>query len=417
MSNKVAIIGGGASGFFTALRIAELNPQAEIKIFEATPGFLKKVRISGGGRCNVTHNLFGISDFVRNYPRGSKELRSPFMQFQASDTIEWFKKRGIEIVAEADGRMFPKTNSSETIINCFIKEAEHYNIKTLSKHNIESIEKKGSSFLINIRNENSYAADQVVVATGSSPTGYRFAKSLGHTITDLAPSLFSFKISDALLIDRAGTSFKNTKLRLKILDDTPSKNKGFKQEGPLLITHWGLSGPAILKLSAWAAREFKTANYKAHLFVNWLGLNSLEDTISLLSGLKEDNPKTSIKNAYPRELSKSFWERLLSVLEINSDLKYSEASKKTLYKIADALFSYKFEVDGKNRYKDEFVECGGVKLKEVNFKTMESKITPNLFFTGEVLDVDGITGGFNFQNAWTTGWLAGSEIAKRSPSN
>ncbi len=413
MSTKVAIIGGGASGFFTALRIAELNPSADIKIFEATPGFLKKVRISGGGRCNVTHNLFEVSDFVKNYPRGSKELRSPFLQFQAADTIEWFKKRGVDIIAEADGRMFPTTNNSETIINCFIKEAESRNIQTLSKYNVESIETSGANFKINIRNQESYTADQVVIATGSSPTGYRFAKNLGHTITDLAPSLFSFKISSALLIDRAGTSFKNSKLRLKILDDAPTKNKGFKQDGPLLITHWGLSGPAILKLSAWAAREFKTANYKADLFVNWLGLSTLEEAVHILSKLKAENPKTSLKNAYPRELTRSFWERLLSVLEINSDLKYSETPKKTLHKIADALFSYKFEVDGKNRYKDEFVECGGVKLKEINFKTMESKVTPNLFFTGEVLDIDGITGGFNFQNAWTTGWLAGSEIAKR----
>lgn len=419
MTSKVAIIGGGASGFFAALRLAELtkNDDVCISIFEAGPDFLKKVRISGGGRCNVTHNIFEPKQFIQNYPRGARELRSPFSSFQASDTVDWFKERGVELVAEDDGRMFPSTNTSETIIRCFLNETQKFNIDLLNKYNVRSIEKVETKFLIKLKDHDDFTADHIIVATGSSPTGYRFAKNLGHEITDLAPSLFSFKINNALLIDKGGTSFKSAKLSLKITDPSLNNKKNFKQEGPLLITHWGLSGPAILKLSAWAAREFKHADYKGRLFVNWLGLDSLEETYTLLTRLKDDNLKASLKNTYPRELTKSFWERILSVLEVNGEKKISETPNKTLKKLAEALFNYEFEVDGKNRFKDEFVECGGVNLKEINFKTMESKITPNLFFTGEILDVDGITGGFNFQNAWTTGWLAGSEIAKRIQSN
>lgn len=412
--NRVAIIGGGASGFFAALRIKDQNPNAVVTIFEAGQDFLKKVRISGGGRCNVTHNIFEVSDFCKNYPRGQKELKSPFYTFQATDTLKWFSDRGVEIVAEDDGRMFPTTNRSDTIIDCFLNEADSLGVDLLLKHNIKSIVRnEDETFQLEIRAQKDYVADHLIIATGSSPTGYRFAKALGHEITDLAPSLFSFKISHALLLDKAGTSFKNTKLRMKLKSDDPKNNKGFKQDGPLLITHWGLSGPAILKISAWAAREFKSSNYKGDLFVNWLGLDSIEDANKIVARLKEENPKTALKNAYPEGITKSFWERLLSTLEINTDRKYSETSLKDFRKISDALFSFKLEVDGKNRYKDEFVECGGVNLKSVNFKTMESKTVSNLYFTGELLDVDGITGGFNFQNAWTTGYLAGSSIASR----
>ncbi len=417
IKNRVLIIGGGASGFFAALRIKDKNPNADVSIFEASNNFLKKVRISGGGRCNVAHNIFEVSDFTKNYPRGQKELKSPFYTFHTKDTLSWFKERGVEIKAEADGRMFPVTNKSDTIIDCFLNEAKKLQIKTFKKYNVQKVEKKGSAFSVLVKDQGEFAFDHLIIATGSSPTGYRFAKSLGHSITDLAPSLFSFKITHPLLTDKSGTSFQNARLKVKIQNDLdPKKNKSFHQKGPLLITHWGLSGPAILKISAWAARHFKKSDYKGDLFVNWLGIDSLESANELMQNLKEEHSKTSLKNAHPKGLTKSFWGRVLSYLEMNLDQKYIETSSKDLRKIADLLFSTKFQIDGKNRYKDEFVECGGVNLKEINFKTMESKITKNLYITGELLDVDGITGGFNFQNAWTSGFIAGSSVSDQIPT-
>lgn len=411
MKQKVAIVGGGASGFFAALRCADLikkkNLNASVHIFEAGPSFLKKVRISGGGRCNVTHNIFDSKKFTLNYPRGAKELLSPFTSFQSLDTLKWFKERGINIVAEDDGRMFPTTNSSETIIKCFLSEAEKLGIKLNLKHNIQKIDKtEDKKFSLEIRGHDTFKAEHLILATGSSPTGYRFAKVLGHKITDLAPSLFSFKISHPLLKDLPGTSFQNAKIQLK----TP-KDKTFKQAGPLLITHWGLSGPAILKISAWGARELKESHYSSKINVNWLGLDNLEESTALVKDLKEKSVKLYLKNALPQGLTKKFWEALLLSLDLKPGKKWADLSKKEINKMSLALFAFEFQSEGKNRYKDEFVECGGVCLKEVNFKTLESKITKNLFITGELLDVDGITGGFNFQNAWTTGWLAGSHIA------
>jgi len=410
---KIAIVGGGASGFFCALRCAHLikekNLNASVHIFEASPGFLKKVRISGGGRCNVTHAIFESRKFTENYPRGSKELRSPFQSFQALDTLKWFKERGVEIVAEADGRMFPTTNSSETIIKCFLDEAEKLGVELNLEHNIQKIEKTNDSkFKLEIRGQNDFESDQLVLATGSSPAGYRFAKNLGHTITDLAPSLFSFKITDPLLKDLPGTSFPEAKITIKI-----AGVKSFKQEGPILITHWGLSGPAVLKASAWAARELKVSNYESELIVNWLGLKSLEAAKNLILDLKEENTKTTIKNIRPSGLTKKFWEAFLIRLNIKIDKRWADLSKKDVHNLSEALFCFNFKTEGKNRYKDEFVECGGVSLKEVDFKTLESKVVENLFITGELLDVDGVTGGFNFQNAWTSGWLAANRIATK----
>jgi predicted Rossmann fold flavoprotein len=411
--NKIAIVGGGASGFFCALRCADLirqqNLNASVHIFEASPGFLKKVRISGGGRCNVTHNIFESRKFTENYPRGAKELRSPFQTFQALDTLKWFKERGVDIVAENDGRMFPTTNSSETIINCFLNEAEKLNVELNLKHNIQKIEKNDNGkFKLEIRDHDDFICDSLVLATGSSPTGYRFAKNLGHTITDLAPSLFSFKISDPFLTDLPGTSFPDAKIIIKI----PAV-KSFKQMGPILITHWGLSGPAVLKASAWAARELKDSDYKSELVVNWLGLENLEVAKNLILSLKEENTKMSVKNTPPKGLTKKFWEKLLIRLNIKTDKRWADLSKKDTHVLAEALFCYNFKTEGKNRYKDEFVECGGVALKEVDFKTAGSKQVENLYITGELLDVDGITGGFNFQNAWTTGWLAAGSIVSK----
>ena len=404
-SQKIAIVGGGAAGFFCAINAADLavknNLNIEVHIFESSNQYLKKVRISGGGRCNVTHNLFEVRPFTENYPRGSRELLSPFQKFQAKDTIEWFKKEGVEIVAESDGRMFPETNTSETIIDCYLQKAEKLNVKLHPKSPIKKIEKKDQQIELFFKEGDSFIADSVLIATGSAEAGYRLAESLGHTITERAPSLFSFKIKDSLLNDLSGLSFNSSALKLKIKDQ-----KTFKQTGPMLITHWGLSGPAILKLSAWAAREMKRADYSAQLFVNWLNLEKLTEVEELLKTIKEQNTKNHIKNAYPTELSKRFWQNLLMKLAIDPEKQWANINKKEFSKLANALFNYEFEVLGQNRFKDEFVECGGVSLKEINFKTMESKICPNLYFAGEILDVDGITGGFNFQNAWSTAWIA-----------
>jgi len=410
---NIVIVGGGASGFFCALRCADLIKKnklsAKVQILEASTSFLKKVRISGGGRCNVTHNIFDSKKFSENYPRGAKELRSPFQKFQALDTLKWFEERGVKIVAETDGRMFPTTNSSETIIKCFLNEAESLGIELKTKSNVQKItvSSKGS-FELEIRDSAKIEADYLVLATGSSPTGYRFAKQLGHQITDLAPSLFSFKISDSLLKNLPGTSFPDAKITLKI----PGV-KSFKQTGPVLITHWGLSGPAVLKVSAWAARELKTSNYQSELTVNWTGFENLETAKQALLNLKEANTKMNLKNSPPSGLTKKFWQELLIKLNIKIDKKWADLSKKDVHTLSESLFAYRFTTEGKNRYKDEFVECGGVSLKEINFKTSESKVVDNLFITGELLDVDGITGGFNFQNAWTSGWHAGNAIASK----
>lgn len=408
---NIVIIGGGAAGFFTAINTAEnaiKNKQkVRVQILEAGPLVLKKVRISGGGRCNVTHNLFNVRTFTEKYPRGSKELLSPLHVFQALDTVEWFKNRGVQLVPEADGRMFPDTNSSETIIECFLNSAQQAGVEIQLNHKVDKIQKLDSGrFQIQIKNQNSIEADSVMVATGSSLFGYNLAQDLGHTITELAPSLFSFKIEDPLLADLSGLSFENADLKLHIDNEKP-----FKEKGPLLITHWGLSGPAVLKISAWAAREMLHANYKAKLRVNWLGLEKIDHVIELLKQTKLAGQKSQIQNIYPEQLAKRFWLKVLEKAKIMIEKRWADVSNKEIQTLSEILFATEFTVLGKNRYKDEFVECGGVHLSEINFKKMESKICPGLYFAGEVLDIDGITGGFNFQNAWTGAWIASQNLA------
>lgn len=412
---KIVIIGGGAAGFFTAINAAEFatqsNQKVNIKILEAGSQVLKKVRISGGGRCNVTHNLFDTRAFSERYPRGRKELLSPFKRFQALDTIEWFRSRGVNLVAEADGRMFPDTNSSQTIIDCFLKSAEKAGVELLTNHKVERIEKTNSGqFQIYLNQTNPLVVDQVMIATGSTPLGHSLAKGLGHTITELAPSLFSFKIEDPLIHDLPGLSFESSNLQLIIND-----RQVFTETGPLLITHWGLSGPAILKISAWAARDMQAANYQARLKVNWLGLPQKEQVINILIQTKENGKKSQIQNVYPDVLAHRFWIKVLEKTQTPFDLRWADLSNKQLNAIADILYASELKVLGKNRYKDEFVECGGVALTEIDFKTMQSKICPGLYFAGEVLDIDGLTGGFNFQNSWTGGWIAAQSLCTMGP--
>ena len=406
----IAIVGGGASGVFASIRCAEVakknNIDVDICVFEATTNFLKKVRISGGGRCNVTHHLFDIKDFSLNYPRGQKELLSPFKKFQAADTIKWFEDRGVNLKYESDGRMFPITDRSETIIDCFIKETNKHKVKLLSKKNVNAIKKlQDGRITLSINEDESFIADSVLIATGSKPLGYDLATALGHSITEIAPSLFTFKIDDPVLENLSGTSFSNATLTLKIENSKP-----FIQTGALLITHWGLSGPALLKLSAWAAREMMHASYKAKIVVNWLSIDNEDEAEKWLKAIKKNNTKTSIGNAYPKNLTKRFWLQLLKKCSISKEKNWSEISKNELNQIIENMINCELGIVGKSRFKEEFVECGGVNLKEINLRTMESKICCGLFFSGEVMDIDGITGGFNFQSAWTSGWIAGNNM-------
>jgi predicted Rossmann fold flavoprotein len=409
-TKTIAIIGGGAAGFFSAICAAQLARQkgisVDIRILESTKQYLKKVKISGGGRCNVTHHCFDVKMFCQNYPRGSRELLSPMQKFQAKDTVEWFKQAGVELVAEADGRMFPESNSSATIVDCYLDLAEKFKIILMPDSAVTAIETLAPHQLkLHIRNQESLTADAVLVATGSAPSGYRLAESAGHTITELAPSLFSFKIKDPLIVGLQGLSFSDTALKLTL----PGK-KVFKQQGPVLITHWGLSGPAILKLSAWTAREMKQAGYHGTLTVNWMGSEKLDDVEISLKQIKEENLKSFLKNSYPGNLPKRFWLNVLDKYSIDRDKQWAKVSNKELSRICHALVASQLNISGQNRYKDEFVECGGVALSEVDFKTMQSKVCPGLYFAGEILDVDGITGGFNFQHAWTTGWIAAQHM-------
>jgi len=412
ISNKkaIAIIGGGASGIFAAIRSAQVAKEkkvdVDICVFEASTNFLRKVRISGGGRCNVTHHLMDTKDFSLNYPRGQKELLSPFKKFQAADTIKWFEDRGVNLKYESDGRMFPITDRSETIIDCFIKETNKHKVKLLSKKNVNAIKKlQDGRITLSINEDESFIADSVLIATGSKPLGYDLATALGHSITEIAPSLFTFKIDDPVLENLSGTSFSNATLTLKIENSKP-----FIQTGALLITHWGLSGPALLKLSAWAAREMMHASYKAKIVVNWLSIDNEDEAEKWLKAIKKNNTKTSIGNAYPKNLTKRFWLQLLKKCSISKEKNWSEISKNELSQIIENMINCELGIVGKSRFKEEFVECGGVNLKEINLRTMESKICCGLFFSGEVMDIDGITGGFNFQSAWTSGWIAGNNM-------
>jgi predicted Rossmann fold flavoprotein len=417
MTKTIAVVGGGAAGFFAAIRAAEVakeNDQSvQIFIFESGKEFLRKVSVSGGGRCNVTHHQFDVPLFCQNYPRGQKELRSPFSRFQAKDTVNWFAQRGVDLITEADGRMFPSTHRSSTVVNLLLEAAKNNGIQCLTEHAVTRIEKNaigvsGSPFLLHFRHGFTQLADVILLATGSTEIGYELAASLGHTITERAPSLFSFKINHPLLHDLSGTSFSNASLKLLIEE----VKKPFTQQGPLLITHWGLSGPGVLKISAWAAREIHRlheAKQSCRLQVNWLGERP-SFVMETLEKHQKSVPSQMLHNPFSQQLTKRFWSRVLFVGRVDEKQTWGQISKKQLQQITQILTESELEVQGKSRNKDEFVECGGVSLKEIDFKTMESKVCNGIFMAGEILDIDGITGGFNFQNAWSSGWIAGEAM-------
>lgn len=406
---KVIVIGGGAAGFFGAIACAEANPELKVTLLEAGGKPLAKVRISGGGRCNVTHHCFDPARLVENYPRGGKALRGAFTRFQPQDTVRWYESRGVKLKTEADGRMFPITDSSETIVNCLMRSADKAGVDLQTGVGVKTVKhfdsEHNSYFQVELKNGRVMQCDRLLLATGSNPAGYRWAKNLGHKIESSVPSLFTFNIKDPRLQGLAGVSVSNARVRLGT-----GKNK-LEQTGALLITHWGVSGPAILKLSAWGARFLYDLKYDSHLQIDWLPELNQEDLKKVLTEFKQANPKKKIINYCPVSLPKRIWQNLVCYVAIEPEKVWSEISKKELNKLAVEIVAGKYEIKGKGVFKDEFVTCGGVSLKEVNFKTMESKKRSGLYFAGEILDIDGVTGGFNFQSAWTTSWIAGQAIA------
>jgi predicted Rossmann fold flavoprotein len=409
---KIVVIGGGAAGFFGAIACAEAHPHHSVLLLEASPQVLSKVRISGGGRCNVTHACFEPTVLVQNYPRGGKALRGPLTQFQPKDTVAWFTERGVKIKTESDGRMFPVTDSSETIVDCLTRAAQAAGVDVRTGASVVSVTQEGqgsSQFVVQLKSNptdsQGIICDHILLATGSHPLGYRLAASLGHPLISPVPSLFTFNMADPRLKDLAGISVNTVLLRL-----IAEGQKPLEQSGPLLVTHWGISGPAVLKLSAWGARLLHETRYRATLQINWVPSLNTEALKALLMQAKSDHPKRAVVNHNPVPLPQRLWQRLTTAAEINTELRWADLSKKSLNLLLQELQQGRFEIQGKGVFKDEFVTCGGINLKDVNFKTMESRCCPGLYFAGEILDIDGVTGGFNFQNAWTTGWIAGQAM-------
>jgi predicted Rossmann fold flavoprotein len=400
---SVIVIGGGAAGFFAAISFAETKKYNQVTLLEAGNEPLSKVKISGGGRCNVTHHCFNPSDLVTYYPRGAKELRGAFSRFQPQDTVKWFAEHGVKLKTEPDGRMFPITDNSQTIIDCLINTAINNGVKLLTRTPVKSVTKQENQFFVTLKSGEIFKSDLLLIATGSNPSGYSFAQSLGHKIIPPVPSLFTFKIKDQRLENLAGISVKNVQLKLG--------NTGkirLEQQGDLLITHWGISGPVTLKLSAWGARILNENKYKLPLIINWISNYNQETLTQKILDIKENNSKKHIFSYSQFNLPKRLWQNLVKFVGISEQKTWAELSKKELNKLTEELTKGRYYIEGKGVFKEEFVTCGGVSLKEINFSTMESKKCPGLYFAGEILDIDGVTGGFNFQSAWTTGWIAGN---------
>ncbi|KIA99070.1 flavoprotein [Flavobacterium sp. KMS] len=396
----IIIVGGGAAGFFTAINIVEKNSKLKVAILERGSEVLTKVRVSGGGRCNVTHACFEPNELVKFYPRGEKELRGPFHQFCSGDTIEWFEKHGVELKIEDDGRMFPVSNSSQTIIDCFLKATAKLGITVLTGQSVQSIFKKENFWKVETQNQN-YIAEKLILATGSNPKIWEMLQTFGHAVVSPVPSLFTFNIKDPRIKELPGVAAQTT---VKV------KDTKLESTGPLLITHWGMSGPAILKLSAWGARILHDKNYQFTIFVNWLNDIDTEDAEKILKDLKQEHAKKAVSKKSPFDFPNRLWESLVLASNIEIETKWADLSKIQLQNLANQLTNGTFPVNGKSTFKEEFVTAGGIDLKEINFKTMESKLHENLYFAGEIVNIDAITGGFNFQNAWTSGFIVANSI-------
>ena len=400
----VIVVGGGASGFFTAINIAENNPDLRIAILERGKEVLGKVKISGGGRCNVTHACFVPNLLTKFYPRGERELRGPFHTFCSGDVIEWFENNGVELKIEEDGRMFPVTDSSQTIIDCFLNLTQENQIKVNTSCSVQAISQTNDNWILETT-QGTLTCEHLVMATGSNPKIWEMLTGLGHQIVSPVPSLFTFNIKDTRIKDLMGISVPNVTLKVK--------ETKLKSNGPLLITHWGLSGPAILRLSAWGARELFDKNYQFTLQVNFLHEEVFDDVLVQLNELKLEHAKKTVVKKSPFDLTTRLWEQLVLASEITADAKWADLTKKQLVNLTNQLTNAEFKVNGKSTFKDEFVTAGGIDLKEIDFKTMQSKLFKNLYFTGEIMNIDAITGGFNFQNAWTSGFIAAQAIANK----
>ena len=395
---KVIIIGGGASGFFTAANID--TKLYDITILEQNSDVLQKVKISGGGRCNVSHACFDPRELVQFYPRGHKELLSVFTKFQPGDTMNWYEKHGVALKIEDDNRIFPESNSSQSIIDCLVNECRKKNVKILTKQTVTEILPQENGYKIHTTDQN-YFADYVIFSTGSSPKAFKILEKLGHQIITPVPSLFTFNIKNEILKDLMGTSFQYVNIEIPRLN--------LEESGSLLITHWGLSGPAILKLSAWGARELAALKYQFEIIVNFIGTAS-EDALEIFKNFKENEPKKSIGQAKIFDITNRFWQRILFVSGIDTAKQLANINNKEMQKIIENLCCCRMNVTGKSTFKEEFVTAGGVDLKEMDFKTMKSKKLPNFYISGEVLNIDAVTGGFNFQACWSEGWLIAQDL-------
>lgn len=404
---KLIVVGGGAAGFFCAVNVAAQNPDIKVTLIEKSNKLLSKVKVSGGGRCNVTHACFSIAEMIKKYPRGEKFLKQAFHHFFTTDTIAWFENKNLKLKTEADGRMFPQSNSSETIINCLLNEANKNQVEILMNREIVRIEKHENEFQLFGKDGSVLKADFVCVACGGfhKPEQYNWLTKLGHTFESPVPSLFTFNVPKNPVSELMGISVENAQVKIN--------GTKFSQTGPLLITHWGFSGPAVLKLSAFAARELSKINYDFTIAINWIADYHENSVLEKLKLIRQELAPKKIINKNPFNLPQRLWEYHLDRSGIDTQKRWADLPAKQQNILAKQLCAQQFHVKGKTTFKEEFVTAGGIKLNEVDANTMQSKIVPNLFFAGEILDVDGITGGFNFQHAWTSGWLAAREISNR----
>lgn len=411
IKQKLIVIGGGAAGFFCAVNVAKMNPLLEVVLVEKTGKLLGKLKISGGGRCNVTHACFSMAEMIKKYPRGSAFLKKAFHQFFTTDTITWFKERGVELKTEADGRMFPVSNTSQTIVDCLMQEVNKYSVEILMNKEVKAVNKIGEGWQLLFANDTKMEADFICIASGGYPKSAQFdwLQKIGHTIEMPVPSLFTFNMPGNTITSLMGVTVENASV--KVLGSK------LVEQGPLLITHWGMSGPVILKLSAWGARLLANNNYSFTAVVNWVPTYN-EQTLKIkFQQVRFDVAAQKISNRNPFALPQRLWQYLLEQSAINLDMRWADLPAKEQNKLIKFLCAQEFIVNGKTTFKEEFVTAGGIVLNEIDHQTMESKIAANLYFCGEVTDTDGVTGGFNFQNAWTTGFIAAKAIAGKSADN
>jgi predicted Rossmann fold flavoprotein len=403
-SKKVVIIGGGAAGFFCAIQIAEQHPDWDIRILEKSSKILSKVKVSGGGRCNVTHACPDVEKLLQKYPRGQRFLKKSFYQFATQQTIEWFAKNGVKLHTEKDGRMFPITNDSETIIQCLMQKVNQYKIQVCMNHDVTEVKKINTIFEITLGNGQTMKADAVCMATGGmlKSNTFPWLLQMGHTIIDPVPSLFTFNVVEKNITTLMGVAVENATIQWK--------GTKWMERGPLLITHWGISGPAAIKLSAWCAREMAEANYEGAILINWTPEYN-EQTLKMeWLNFRQDYGKREMGSKNPFDLPQRLWHYFLQASQIDLKTKWADLKNTSQQQLIQHLTRTTLNIKGKTTFKEEFVTCGGVDLKDIDSLTMESKMVAQLHFAGEMMDVDGVTGGFNFQHAWTSGWLAAQHI-------